>query len=491
MSRLFAVFVLLAVPALTLAAPLEFHLTFDAKVRPTPFTGRVYVLLFPQETTALGTWPNWFNPQPGFAKDVVNWKPGEKMILDQSALSYPVSLDKIKAATWTIQAVMDVNPNHMRFTTAPGNIWTTTRRELDPATTGPVELKLDRVYEEPSFKETERVKLVDIESKLLSDFHQRPTRMRAAVILPESYAKGPTRRFPTVYEIPGFSGTHRHALLMGTAGTKRDGVEVLHVILDPSCHHGHHVFADSANNGPVGRALIEELIPAIESKFRAIAQPAARLVTGHSSGGWSSLWLQVTYPDYFGGCWSTAPDPIDFRDFQRINIYRPSENMFTDRDGQKRPIARRGGKPILWYKDFSDMEEVMGHGGQLASFEAVFSERGRDGKPRRLWNRKTGEIDAEVARSWEKYDIRLILERNWDKLGPKLSGKVHVYMGDVDTFYLEGATRLLKEMNERLKGGLIVELFPGKDHGSLMTGEMRQRIAREMAASLKAARIVE
>ncbi|MFO0846439.1 MAG: alpha/beta hydrolase-fold protein, partial [Gemmataceae bacterium] len=273
--------------------------------------------------------------------------------------------------------------------------------------------------------------------------------------------------------------------------TNRGGVEVLHVVLDPSCHHGHHVFADSANNGPVGRALIEELIPAIESRFRAVGRPEARLVTGHSSGGWSSLWLQVTYPDFFGGCWSTAPDPVDFRDFQRINVYRPGENMFTDREGQRRPLARRGGKPVLWYKDFSDMEEVMGHGGQLASFEAVFSERGPDGKPRRLWDRKTGAIDAEVAKSWERYDIRLLLERNWEALGPKLAGKVHVYMGDADTFYLEGATRLLKESQARLKGGVVVELFPGKDHSTLMTGELRRRISREMADRLRAAKVVD
>jgi S-formylglutathione hydrolase FrmB len=347
------------------------------------------------------------------------------------------------------------------------------------------------VYEERPFKETDRVKLVDVESKLLTAFHKRPTRMRAGVILPESYAKEPARRYPVVYEIPGFSGTHHSALRQPASVTKRDGVEVLHVVLDPSCHHGHHVFADSANNGPVGRALIEELIPAIESKFRAVAKPEARLLTGHSSGGWSSLWLQVTYPDYFGGCWSTAPDPVDFRDFQRIDVYRPGENMFTDASGQKRPLARRGEKPVLWYRDFSDMEEVMGHGGQLASFEAVFSDRGADGKPRRLWDRKSGAIDPDVAKSWEKYDIRLVLERNWAALAPKLSGKVHVYMGDLDTFYLEGATRLLKESQARLKSNLVVELFPGKNHSNLMSTELRQRVSREMAARLRAAKVAE
>ena len=108
---------------------------------------------------------------------------------------------------------------------------------------------------------------------------------------------------------------------------------MIYVVLDPGCRTGHHTFADSDNNGPYGKSLIEELIPHIESKFRAIGKPGARFVTGHSSGGWSSLWLQVTYPDFFGGTWSTAPDSVDFRDFQKVNVYDPKENMFVDAKG--------------------------------------------------------------------------------------------------------------------------------------------------------------
>ena len=214
-------------------------------------------------------------------------------------------------------------------------------------------------------------------------------------------------------------------------------------MLDPGCRLGHHVFADSANNGPVGRALVEELIPVIEEEYRGLGTADARFVTGHSSGGWSSLWLQVAYPDVFGGVWSLSPDPVDFRDFQRIDLTRPGVNLFSDDDGKPRPLARAGGKPLLYFKPFSDMETVMGHGGQLASFEAVFSPRGADGRPRPLWDRATGAVDPETARAWEKYDIRRKLEREWKTLGPKLAGKLHVYTGAEDTFYLEGAVRLL------------------------------------------------
>jgi pimeloyl-ACP methyl ester carboxylesterase len=350
-----------------------------------------------------------------------------------------------------------------------------------------VRLTIDQVVKETPFKETTRVKRVDIESKLLTAFHGKPTRMRAGVVLPKSYKDRGDRRYAVVYEIPGFGGNHRDFAFGRERGnaTEVGGIDMIWVVLDPDCRLGHHVFADSANNGPWGKALVEELIPAIDKKFATVGKPEARFLTGHSSGGWSSLWLQVTYPDVFNGVWSTAPDPVDFRDFQRVNIYKPGINLFTDEDGKARPLARSGDKPVLFYKGFSDMEAVMGRGGQLYSFEAVFSPRGRDGKPRQLWDRKTGAVDAEVARSWEKYDIRLVLERNWKTLGPKLRGKLHVYVGDKDTFYLDGATVLLKQSLTKLGSDAVVEVFPGRHHGNLIDKKLRDRIAQEMANRLQ------
>jgi S-formylglutathione hydrolase FrmB len=284
-----------------------------------------------------------------------------------------------------------------------------------------------------------------------------------------------------IYEIPGFSGTHIIGRMeRPIAEDNKQGVEFLRVYLDPSCPLGHHVFADSANNGPVGEALIKELIPALDKEYRSIAEPTARFLTGHSSGGWSSLWLQVTYPEFFGGTWSTAPDPVDFRDFQRINLYNPGENMYFDADGKPRPLARGGGVVRVRYRDFDHMETVLGYGGQLHSFEAAFSPRGQDGKPLLAWNRETGDVETKVTKTWEKYDIRLILEQNWKTLGPKLQGKLHVFMGDEDTFYLEGATVLLKESLEKLEGDAVVEIHQGKTHGSLMTQELRSRMRAEM-----------
>jgi pimeloyl-ACP methyl ester carboxylesterase len=208
-------------------------------------------------------------------------------------------------------------------------------------------------------------------------------------------------------------------------------------------------------------------------------------LNGHSSGGWSSLWLQVTYPDFFGGTWSTSPDPVDFRDFQRIDIYAAGENMFRDREGKPRPVARMGNVPALYYDRMSRMDDVVGWGSQLSSFEAVFSPLDRDGRPAKLWDRASGAIDRAVAKAWEAYDIRLVLERNWPALGPKLKGKLHVITGDLDTFYLEGAVKLLKESLAKLGSDAVVEIVPDRDHGTLMDPALAQRIDREMHAAVR------
>jgi len=465
------------------ATALEFKLSFDKAVSSVPFSGRVYVLLSKSQPKELPSGPNWFNPEPFFALDVKDWKPGAPLALGAGALGYPVPITKLAKGNYWIQAVMDFNRGARSFSAAEGNGYSQPiNQEVNPSSEKTIKLRLDQVFHERRFQDTDRIKLVDLESKLLSAFEGQPDRMRAGVVLPASFAQNPSWRYPVVYEIPGFGGTHFMASFAeARRATDVAGVEMIWVMLDPSCRLGHHVFADSDNNGPYGRALIEELIPFIEKKFRGLSVPAGRFVTGHSSGGWSSLWLQVTYPDFFGGVWSTAPDPVDFRDFQRVNIYKPGANIFVDENGRNRPVARMNGRPLIYYKPFSDLEAVMGHGGQLGSFEAVFSPRGPDGKPRLLWDRTTGQIDAETAKSWERYDIRLTLERNWKTLGPKLAGKLHVYVGADDNFYLEGAVGLLQQSLMKLGSDARVEIFPGKDHRTLMDRTLRQRIAREMA----------
>ncbi len=472
---------LLMVSMPALAGGTKFQITYNQKDYPGPFTGRVYVMLFENETKRLRQGPDWFHPEPFYSMDVTGWKAGEPLTMGSGCLGFPVSLEKLPAKTYTVQAVMDLNKGGRSFATSPGNIYGIIPRvALGGGDEKSVEIKLDSTWKETAFNETERVKLLSIDSKLLSDFHGKPVRLRAGVALPENYGKDLSKKYPTVYEVPGFGGNHFGAFGRLAQGiNKLDGLEAIWVVLDPDCPFGHHVFADSDNNGPYGQALAKELIPAIEKNFRCV--PDARVVTGHSSGGWSSLWLQVNHPDLFKGVWSTAPDPVDFRDFQRIDLYSaPAVSMFVDEIGRKRPIARRNNQPVLFYRDFSDMEVVMGRGGQLWSFEAVFGPKGINGQPRPLWDRMSGKVDPAVMKSWERYDIRRLLEKQWIDLAPKLKGKIVVHCGSADTFYLEGAAVLLKESLGRLKSDAIVEIHPGKDHGNLLTQDLRKRMEKQM-----------
>jgi S-formylglutathione hydrolase FrmB len=480
-----AVLLTMLAPVVAVAQPkpATFTLTFDAAKLDQPFTGRVVVVLARSKPSPVVRSLSWGNTEPAFAVDAKDWKPGTPLTIGDDAIS-TVPLKDVKPGRYFAQAVLDRDLGGISFAASPGNLYSKAVEldKFDPAAAGDTALTLDQVAEERKFLDTDAAKLVDVESPSLTKFHGKPTRMRAGVVLPPSFAKEPDRKYPVVYEITGFGGDHFAAL--GRRPATLDGTEFVWVVLDGNCRLGHHVFADSANNGPRGTALVTELIPHIETKYRCVGKPAARLVTGHSSGGWSSLWLQVAYPDTFGGCWSTSPDPVDFRDFQRVDIYTPNANLFTDPKGGRRALSRSGGRGTMYFDSFSRMEEVMGRGGQLESFEAVFSPRGKDGRPLKLWDRKTGAIDPDVAEAWEPFDISLKLRREWATLRSKLAGKVHVYMGDEDTFYLDGAARLLKKRVAKLDSDAVVEMFPGKTH-ALVDAKLRERINKEMAAAVR------
>jgi Putative esterase len=472
----------------------RFALKFSPSAHQDPFTGRVY--LFFNNGSEPRRDSGWFSPGQYIARDVRDWKPGETLEFtsaDKTILAFPTPLAKMKLEKKSAQAVVRFNPFEREVGSGPGNGYSQVIKiGASSANEKPAVFVVDRLVPPRQFVETETRKEFFAHSKLLSDFYGRDVSLSAAVFLPKNYRADTETRYPTLFIIPGFGGTHyvtRSQRFIEESG----GVEFLRVILDPSCPLGHHVFADSANNGPVGQALVTEFLPAFDRAFRTVADPRARFLTGHSSGGWSSLWVQVSHPDDFAGTWSTSPDPVDFRDFQQINIYTPGTNMYVDYRGDDRPLARLGLQPVLFYRNFCLMEDVLGPGGQLMSFEAVFgpSVPGANGcpvttgirSPRQLWDRKTGAIDPAIAKGWEQYDIHLVLERNWDHLAPKLAGKLHVFMGTEDTFYLEGATRLLKQSLEQLKSDAVVELIPGKNHMNLLDRKLSERIQKEMAAS--------
>lgn len=457
----------------------QFQVACDRSLINESYTGRVYLFFSQRYEPRMG--PGWFFPEPFVAIDVEAWS-GESFSIaldDPALLKFPDDISAASLANHQVQAVVRLNPHVPDVGTGAGNGFSAS--VTLSGTPGVVSLHVDQIVPEEGEFENDWFKVLRVPSSLLSEFHGRDMSVIGGVLLPASYYEQPQRRYPVIYSIHGFGGDHRIGRVDGPIQeNNRDGVEFIRVFLNARCALGHHVFADSAANGPVGESLVSEFIPALDAEFRTIAEPRARFLTGHSSGGWSSLWLQVTYPEVFNGTWSTSPDPVDFRDFQRINIYRAGENMFVDGSGVRRPLARQSDSVLVWYQDFSDMEHVLGYGGQLHSFEAVFSPLDESGRPRLLWNRETGEIDIEVARTWEAYDIRLILERNWDELGPRLEGKLHVFMGDQDTFYLEGATILLKQSLAELGSDAVVQIYPGLDHNTIMTPQLRNRVRSEM-----------
>ncbi len=465
------------------------RVVLDASVAPEAYSGRVYIVLSKGEQEPRARMNDWFHPPQVFSKDVEGLAPGAEIALDDSWLGYPSAWADVPAGDYSVQAIVRKNPD----SPTPGGPGDAMSKPAaiklplgEPGVAGPGTLHVAEVAAGEPFHETGRIKLVEMTSTCLSAFHGRDCTVRAGVLLPEDYKDDGSVSYPVVYSITGFGGDHTAISHMGMLVPKQAAAHVILVVPDPSCFRGHSVFADSENNGPWGQMLVQELAPEVEKRFHG-AGAAQRYVTGVSSGGWSSLWLQVTYPDAFAGCWSHCPDPVDFRDFQQINLYDPGANMYKDAAGKRRPIARRGESVSLWYDDFCRREWVLGPGGQIGSFEAVFSPKLSDGSPAPVFDRQTGDVDTRVARTWEKYDIRLVLERGWKTLGPKLAGKIHVYAGGMDTFYLDGAARLLKQQLAKLGSDAVVEIVPGMPHTLHWPGNVAMFGTIMERAGLKAA----
>jgi hypothetical protein len=336
------------------------------------------------------------------------------------------------------------------------------------------------------------LKPLDFVSPALSSFWGRPIHMRAWVLLPPSYASHPNLRYPTVYFTHGFGGTlqgirARFAPVLYDRMKQGHMPEMIWVLLDESSPTGTHEFADSVNNGPWGKALTTELIPKLETEYRMDARVTGRFLQGHSSGGWATLWLQTHYPKIFGGTWSTSPDPSDFHFFSTIDLYAPHANMYRAPDGTPTPILRMHGQPLATFQQLAGLESVLGdYGGQVASFEWVFSPRGADGRPMQLFNRVTGDIDPAVADYWRThYDIVQYLERNWKTNGVYLKGKIHLTVGTDDTFYLDGAAHSLQSTLDRLGGKSEFTFLPGRSHFDVyVEGNDRYALFDRIAAEM-------
>ena len=480
-------------------APLRFQITLPKTLTHAEAGGRLFVLMARTKPKD-GILRVGFVPGETWlaAAEVRNLTPGGTVFFDPDALAYPKPFSQAGPGTWYCMALLDQDHNYAYHGQDADDYYGPLVTLTDADRAQPVVLTLDRQGKPDAPADTASIKRTEFTSPLLSAFWGRPIVMRAGVILPPDYDKDPKRLYPTVYHVDGYGGDYTDAwqagpfFLKSMAAGKR--APFVHVFLDASFPTGHTVFADSVNNGPWGKAVTQDLIPYLESRYRLAPDPALRFLTGHSSGGWSTLWLQTTYPDFFGGTWSTSPDPVDFRSNSGVNTTPGStDNFYTKPDGTPRNLVRMGGKDIASMEQFARQERVQGdYGGQFASFEWVWSPRGEDGRPQPLFDRETGRLDPAVLQAWQRYDIRRNLETNWPTLGPKLRGKLHVFVGSQDTFHLEEGVAYLQDFFKRVGSDAVCEVIPGRSHYDLYRpyttypDGLNLRIDLEMAAAVKA-----
>lgn len=450
-----------------------------------PVSGRLLIFVQPgKDATSVDTDP--FHPEAVSvaAKEVQDLAPGAEVDVDTDDIAYPAGFSRLTAGDYQAQAVLDVDHSYNYDGRAAGDLISkVTLLSGFPSPAADALLTLtETVPERPPRKsplsEAERagaersIQTEDFVSPSLSRFWGRPIHIRALVVEPPVYGATASRKFPAVYFTHGFGGQLKYLRLMAERLYSRMAENkmpaMVWIMLDESSPTGTHEFADSVNNGPWGRALTSEFLPYIESRYRLDRRPEARFLNGHSSGGWATLWLQVTYPKIFGGTWSTSPDPTDFHDFTGPDLYATHANMYRRSDGSFFPLIRNDGKVVMTLQGYARLETVLGpYGGQLASFEWVFSPRGPGGRPMPMFDRETGEVDPLVVQAWQKYDISHVVTSNWSKLGPDLTGKIHVIVGTADTFYLDGPARLLKAALDSLHARAQVTFLDGRTHMNL------------------------
>ncbi len=494
-----------AVVSARTSSAIRFEVTLAPALTTAPQSGRLLVVLArnPQPEPRRSIGRTGLEAPPILGRDVDGFSPGAVAVLDEHSEIFPIaSLGDLPAGEYYAQAVLESNID-LKLPDAPGNLYSNVVKvSLDPRRSDAVRLELSQaVPAELLPRETASVKYVKIQSGLLSKFHGRPIYLRAGVILPRDYDREPTRRYPLRVHIGGY-GTRftQVANMMGpNSGFSRDwnadsAPRMILLHLDGAGPFGDPYQVNSANNGPYGDAITQELIPHVEQRFRAIGQPYARFLDGGSTGGWVSLALQVFYPDFFNGAWSQCPDPVDFRAYELIDIYK-DDNAYVNARGFERPAARELNGDVRYaVRHECQLENVLGRGNRWwlsgkdwCAWNATFGPRGNDGLPWPLWDGKTGAIDRRVVPHWRQYDLRLVLESNWKILGPKLRGKIHIWVGEADDYFLNNAVHLLDALLKRADPpyeGKVV-YGPGQGH---TTGWSSRQIMDEMAERARAGR---
>lgn len=492
-------------------------MAYSAKAHAGPITGRLLLIFAKAEDPEPRLTVHPLGPQI-FGIDIAELQPDVVASIDESVAGYPLkSLTELPEGEYFAQAIIQVYTRVQRadghvlwvpfndgtiatFATAPGNLYSDVQLIRIGEAGDPVHIDIEHVIAppDPPF-DTEWVKHVRFESATLTQFWGHPVYINATVLLPRGYADNPGISYPTIYtfghQTPfsfnsdpasarGREGVHpvtglESGYAFYEAWTRDDFPRVIGISFQQQTPFFPDSYSiNSANNGPYGDAMIDEVIPWLEGQFRMIREPWARIVEGASTGGWQALALQLHHPDFFGGAWILQPDPIDFSRYGLVNIYE-DDHAFTLRTGpfttEERPMRRNVEGQVLWsMRDLSAFEAVLGARGrsgyQLMGWEAVFGHVGDDGYPTPLWDKETGEIDHTVATFMREngYDLREFAERNWNELGPKLRDKLHFFCGDMDDFYLNLAVYEFEEFIEHAEGGGDVASFtygrPRKGH---------------------------
>lgn len=504
--------ILVAVLALASPAvaepPVTFSVSFPPSLRAQPATGRLVVYLIREGSSiTIGTPPSkgpfWSDLQPMFGADATDLAPGEAVIVDGYAAASPAPLDALAPGKYTAQAVLDINQLSSHWDFEQGNLYSDIVTFEFKKGDAPkrVDIPLSAAIPAREFPNqlTAGIELFEVRSELLSKFRGHDVMLRAGVVPPVD--RDPARKYAAVYEVPGFGGDHAGAYRVAfnrkklAKGTPDEVLarNTYWIVLDPESGNGHTLFADSANNGPCGEALVKELIPALEAKYNLAPRPEARLLRGHSSGGWSTLWLATSYPETFGACWSSSPDPVDFHKFQVVDIYGQS-NMYTEHSNEL-PSVREDGKPIMTIRQENGTEEVLGadntSGQQWDSWLAVFGPRNARGNPAAMYDPVTGAIDHSIAEQFRKYDITQRLHADPNHLGPLFHDRIRIVVGDMDTFYLNEAVALLQAEVGKLSPSATTEahrgyikIVPGADHGTVFGSAEIQAFPSEMVDHL-------
>jgi hypothetical protein len=438
-----------------------------------------------------------------FGVDVEGLKPGQSVVVDEHADGYPVrSLRDLPAGEYFVQAVLHRYETFHRsdgktvklpmdrgegqqWNLAPGNLYSKPRKIEISAGGAPVEIVLDQVIAPiPEAEDSKYVRHLRIQSELLTKFWGRPMYLSALVLVPEGFDSHPEARFPLLISQDHFASEFvDFRTTPPDPDLKPDYSERFHVsgynrimqeesyknyqqwispgfprFLVVKLQHANPYYDDSyavnsANVGPYGDAIEKELIPAIEKQFHAIGAGWARFVYGGSTGGWEALAVQIFNPDYYNGAFGACPDPVDFRSYELIDLYH-DQNAFYLQGAHKRvaqPAMRDYlGHTTLTIEENNAYELALGSKGrsgeQFDIWQAVYSPVGDDGYPKPIFDKRTGVIDHEVAAYWkEHYDLRAILEKNWSTLGPKLRGKLHLYCGSADTYFLNDAVYKMED----------------------------------------------